>query len=761
MAVSDFSAFSNHPELTFLQVKVPESFTGEDCHDGILLLNRLPQLSGLHLESNANALSDECVEHLSKFESLQSLSIHHGEISVSGWEHLQHLTNLKQLSLQGNAHAHDIVQGVQAIQSLEELRLPNSRKPIPASVLAKLDALQKLKTVYGGHSRIELDVAPFSIAAISNRIDFKDFDESSGAKVSGSSFNRCQISEGELTIAAAKQLITNPSLKHLMLNKVTLNAEAALLIAAMPSLNHLAIEKCDLSDSILSILTSNENLNIVRIKDCPAGEIVASSLASLPRLSSLELEFTDITDAGFSKFRKSKSLTALKIVGTFMTDQGLEELAECSTLRSVQISLAHLTNKGAKAWESHPGDFYASGVSARFLKRSNPLPTIPRSTSARVLSIALKSGLEFYSNDHQPLSSEVLSALAPQEDLITLQLSDAKMGDRDLDIILPKKKLRNLDVANNPITDAGLEKLGECSVIDDLRLIDTQVTGSFAKEVASMKSVRSLYLGASQVNDAGIFAICKAFPNLESINLTNTKVTAACLTALANHASLKSVDLSSTSIGMQDIRALRGSHSIESVMLTQNNIDFGLYRKSDIDSVSNAVSMSGEIWTDDDVRSFQGQDHIDRVTLHRTKIGDEGLRTIVSMPSLRSLTIIDQNISAESFEILSLAKRLKKLDVVNTQLTQEHWKIISVLPSLEDLTLKQVDVVDEDMKFLPAKIKKLTIASKKLTDHFWDVVDVNQQLTSLSVYWEPFSMESVSRFRRQRSRLEFQLLPNY
>lgn len=85
-----------------------------------------------------------------------------------------------------------------------------------------------------------------------------------------------------------------------------------------------------------------------------------------------------------------------------------------------------------------------------------------------------------------------------------LSLCYTALPDAGLKEIAKLKSLRSLDVGCTGVTDAGLKDLAALQFLQCLSLKGTEVTETGLKELASLKSLRTLDLSSTQITDGGL-----------------------------------------------------------------------------------------------------------------------------------------------------------------------------------------------------------------------------------------------------------------
>jgi internalin A len=129
----------------------------------------------------------------------------------------------------------------------------------------------------------------------------------------------------------------------------------------------------------------------------------------------------------------------------------------------------------------------------------------------------------------------------------------------------PKQKLSTLpaitvpfglDFHDKKVTDGDLKELAGLKSLRSLRLNGTQVTNAGLKELVGLSDLQVLDLGSTPVSDAGLKELA-GFKNLRLLLLDGTKVTDDGLKELTALKSLQTVNLNKTGATEEGVRQLK------------------------------------------------------------------------------------------------------------------------------------------------------------------------------------------------------------
>lgn len=157
----------------------------------------------------------------------------------------------------------------------------------------------------------------------------------------------------------------------------------------------------------------------------------------------------------------------------------------------------------------------------------------------------------------QPVTSGIgWSCLVNLPHITRCSFVQVKLGDEGIQYLSECKELWELKLIDSGVTDNNLEELSRLSRLISLRLEGHGFTGN-GFEGTRFEKLNRLSINHAEFNDSGLAAI-KA-PSLESLDLTNTRVTDACLAELDRFPELKSIVLTGTKVTPTGIAALKQS----------------------------------------------------------------------------------------------------------------------------------------------------------------------------------------------------------
>lgn len=263
-------------------------------------------------------------------------------------------------------------------------------------------------------------------------------------------------------------------------------------------------------------------------------------------------------------------------------------------------------------------------------------------------------------------------------------ISDSKMGDTALQVLLRAKKLESLNLSVSEITDDGAAALHALPALSRLILNRCQnLTGAFLKSWPVMPALRELYLESLSMTAEEYDALARqthltlfnaafqpAFDDqalarlapltrLETLQAWSTRVTGTGFQALKNWAALKNL-----SLGNDTPVSGEGITAISQACPRLERLDCG-----------SALNLQPE-----DFRPLAGMKMLRQLTVPAACVNDAAFAEIAQIPGLETLSAWDTPITAKGIAALKPAKLLTALNISNCKSVDD-----SALPALKDL----------------------------------------------------------------------------
>ena len=161
---------------------------------------------------------------------------------------------------------------------------------------------------------------------------------------------------------------------------------------------------------------------------------------------------------------------------------------------------------------------------------------------------------EFLNFDRSELARFFLN-----RDPTVLALGRGGLKDSDIALLQDCRRLRWLELSENPITDEALVHLTKLHELQQLFLDVTGVTDAGLPQIAKLTSLQELDLASTRVTDEGLRKL-NSLKDLQVLWLAGSKVSDACIASLVELPKLKLVDLRQTDVtqsGVAELKAAR------------------------------------------------------------------------------------------------------------------------------------------------------------------------------------------------------------
>jgi formylglycine-generating enzyme required for sulfatase activity len=294
--------------------------------------------------------------------------------------------------------------------------------------------------------------------------------------------------------------------------------------------------------------------------------------------------------------------------------------------------------------------------------------------------------------------------LADQSELRDLHVSAfANLDDSSCDHLAGLKKLQELRLESNKITDAGLQKLTGLKNLTNLNIQATQSNGEvltellqaplrriavnrisdeIAAQLKNFPNLTQLYVSDSSMSDTG-FAAIAGLKRLESLRMRDCpNVSQAAFQAIAEMRSLTSLELINTNVG-DDTLALLTNLQLHTLEINSENI------------------------TDATMKDICSLITLNRLALgQKTKITDRGLKHFWRLNRLNRLDLFSAHITGSSFETITELPELYSFRLDSPALTDKAFEFLAEAPVINHIEIgmsrseNSKSITDEGVRYL-------------------------------------------------------------
>lgn len=442
----------------------------------LAVLEKLPNLRWLELW-NCRLITDEVVIRVAKLKQLRRLQFGFTPVTDKNLSELQALSNLEFLDLNHTLVTNAGLDAVAKLTTLQELELEDIK--VTDDGIAKLESLKRL-------TRLKLSsISNISSKSISHLAKLPNLttlylrncrftDSSIDEFLKLKSLQFLQVDGNQITQQGIDRLGKHPTLRKVTVdsplkfvrltdlpvhddivktlrqigakveygtgqeaskvkyielagesvNKNLTDSRVASLAAFGGSLETLRFNG-NATDARLAVLDDLPNLQWLELFQC--GEITDEAViraAKLKKLRKLQFGITRVSDKSLAALKALPNLELLDLNWTQVTDAGLPTIAALGSLKHLHLEGTKITDDGVAKLGSLTG--------------------------LTMLNLSANSGV----------SDRGITSLAKLPNLATLYLRDCRIADSSLDSFRGLKKLQVLQLNGNPITQSGLNCLG-------------------------------------------------------------------------------------------------------------------------------------------------------------------------------------------------------------------------------------------------------------------------------------------------------------
>jgi Leucine-rich repeat (LRR) protein len=244
-----------------------------------------------------------------------------------------------------------------------------------------------------------------------------------------------------------------------------------------------------------------------------------------------------------------------------------------------------------------------------------------------------------------PIPAEVIGQF---RELKGYAIDDAALGSL-LSLGEGLEEIRELDLQNSRVTNAGLTQLGKLTHLSKLDVRNSPIDKDGASHIAQATSLEELTFDGRKLNEAGVQAL-RPLSSLRVLGLRGVQLPHSGFAELLHHQELEELDLQDSS--MDDLS---------------------------LDIVAELPKLS-------------------RLRLSRTRVTDEGVARLAKLDLLEVLELQECQVTGEAFGVIFKnkgMKSLKELNLTGSQLNERGAKSVQQMVKLERLSLAYLGTMQD------------------------------------------------------------------
>ncbi|MFO1486726.1 MAG: protein kinase [Verrucomicrobiaceae bacterium] len=265
-------------------------------------------------------------------------------------------------------------------------------------------------------------------------------------------------------------------------------------LASLTELRELILNRNLVTDAGLAFLPPLPSLSTLGLHECSLTDDCFTHLAKQPALTNLDVGYNKISGTGLNRFPGAAALTSLSIGSSSLTDEGLQAFTQCKALTSLDLS----SSGTSKCTSLAPLAELPSLRSLRLLHDT---------TDALVQSLAKATQITSLDLTYAPISDFALDNIGSMTSLEELSFYGCKnLTDSGyLKLLSLYKTLKRLNPVRTKLSDAALAPLAEkCTEITDIDVSQTAVSPAGLSALVNLRKLESLRVDANQCSDEGL-----------------------------------------------------------------------------------------------------------------------------------------------------------------------------------------------------------------------------------------------------------------
>lgn len=294
------------------------------------------------------------------------------------------------------------------------------------------------------------------------------------------------------------------------------------------------------------------------------------------------------------------------------------------------------------------------------------------------------------------------------------------------------------------ISESGLQNLSVAKSLTTLDLSGTGITDSALANFPCLEHLESLSLREVPI-DAGITHLDR-LPNLKMLDLRSTLITDETLDSFHPSKSLRFLALDNTlvsGVGLRRLQERMPDTQISGAKISEEaRVIARLFCKLQIPmhrDYNDEISMLdfrrrehlletlptvlrlkslkqlciGREATDEVLKQVAEISSLETINLWKSQVSENGLQSLLGLPELKKLKIVQTELSAKARSSLADFTRLEGLSFIDTMISDEDLRILKTMPNLQHLYLDGTQVTKACLKYMEELTELRTLSVKR------------------------------------------------
>ena len=239
-----------------------------------------------------------------------------------------------------------------------------------------------------------------------------------------------------------------------------------------------------------------------------------------------------------------------------------------------------------------------------------------------------------------------------------------------------------------------------------LELHGTRIDNQGLAALADCRSLRRLLLNGLPITDAGL-AHLSGLTELEELVLTGTRVTDAGLLQLRSLRNLRRIAINGTGVSLAGVVSLFVQHQQRTLIDALAALD--LVRFDDqLQAV--AVDVAGTSFGDEELRHLGAVPSLRELHLAATRVTDQGLAALGTLENLEGLFLAKCAITDVGLKSVARYPRLRAINLYGTSITSAGLEFLAELRELRTLLITDLKLSPAAVEALKSRLPQLTVS---------------------------------------------------
>jgi Leucine-rich repeat (LRR) protein len=308
----------------------------------------------------------------------------------------------------------------------------------------------------------------------------------------------------------------------------------------------------------------------------------------------------------------------------------------------------------------------------------------------------------------------LVRSMSALDSIVEVDLAGTGIDDANSSFLAQHKRLKRVDLGDNPIGDAGLRNFSALEGMEKLTLKGTRISDDGLGSLSHMSKLRNLDLTGTNITGKGLLELAN-LSQLKQLTLDGTSLQSRYLEYLPFAGSLETLSLSEARLTDDDVPKLARYKNLHELYLDSNPL-----RGHSLDKIANLrLSFLGLAATRIDSTGFKALEKlqsVDDVGLKDTKSDDEAFSSVCKM-NLKVIRIPDTNVTDNGFFCASNFHNLTAIYIGATNLDMKAIRALSDLNNVQEFYFPATRINDDVIDILPSmkRLEKVWVYNSKMT----------------------------------------------